>query len=254
MEDSLENGTKEISQPQGPPKGQHIFNFLPPATITLLLIMLFVHVLRINEDKDGISYFVAYSAFNLERDYGDGSSFLGNVLFYWQFIGYQFLHAGGFHLAMNAAMMLQAGPIAEIGLIDKANPVNIRQLSQEKGFWVKRLKATIGFILVFLLSGALGALGFALLNRGQEYLLMGASGSISGIYAAFLWASFKMMPDKKRVLSLIGGAIVVFLGVNVIGAAMARNAGFVAIAWEAHLIGFIAGAVLYPIIWRLVRI
>ncbi len=232
---------------------QPIFNYLPPATIAILLLMILVHVLRINEDRDGVSLFVQLSAFNLDRDYGDGSNILANSLFYWQFVAYQFLHAGGFHLAMNSGMLLQAGPIAEIGLVNNANPLNIRQMSLAKGFWKQKLIAALAFTFIFLGSGAAGALGFALMNKGREYLLMGASGSISGIYAAFLWAAYKMIPDKKRVVSLIGGAIVVFILVNVIGAAIARNAGFVAIAWEAHLIGFIFGAIAYPIMWKLVR-
>lgn len=250
----METDPQIVSKTIHSSKRQPIFNFFPPATMIILVIMVSVQILRLNESEDGISFIVAYSAFNMDRDYGDGSSGLGNFLFYWQFIGYQFLHAGGFHLVMNSGMMLQAGPIAEIGLIDKANPINIRSLSEAKGFWKQRLKAILAFFIVFLGSGAIGAWGFAVLNRGENYLLMGASGSISGIYAAFLWASYKMMPDKKYVLKLIGGASAVFLIVNVFGAALARNAGFVAIAWEAHLIGFLTGAVLYPIMWKLVRI
>jgi membrane associated rhomboid family serine protease len=149
-------------------------------------------------------------------------------------IGSQFMHSGTLHLVMNLAMLLQAGPIAELG-------------------FGKSKDSVARFVLFFVTCGIFGGLAYCWINPHSLNPTIGASGSISGVFAGFLWAAIGLAKPGQAMLRPVLSSAAVFLLINVGLAWVGRVLNFMPIAWESHLGGFIAGLILYPIIARLGR-
>jgi membrane associated rhomboid family serine protease len=144
--------------------------------------------------------------------------------------GHIFVHASWVHLGVNAVWLLAFGPASA------------------------RRFGAVGFYLFFLVCGLAGAAGFVLLNWGQYEGAIGASGAISGVMAG----SFRMLPmigisraagrEVRPPLAPIFSAPIVqfaavWLVLNIVTAYFLVGAfGEVhAVAWEAHMGGFLAG-------------
>jgi membrane associated rhomboid family serine protease len=149
-------------------------------------------------------------------------------------ISHQFIHGGTLHLVMNLAMLLQAGPIAELGLNRNRDGV-------------------ARFIVFFLATGICGALLYCVLNPSSNGPTIGASGAISGVFAGFLWAAIGLAKPGQPMLRPVLSSAAVFLLINVGLAWVGRTMNVVPIAWESHLGGFLGGLVLYPIMARMGR-
>jgi|GEM_PF-1685559 membrane associated rhomboid family serine protease len=230
-----------------------IFKNLPLGTTLILLVIIAIFLARLGEPK-GEMYIWAAKAALVSADLTDYLVHgIGQVSELLPLISYQFLHAGIFHLVMNAAMLLQVGPICEIGLIPHANMNNYANMPKSPLARKLKLRAAFWFVLYFLLCGIFAALGFVLLNLGSNIPLVGASGSISGAYAGYLWSVFIMAPKGSQILKPLVNSAVVFLVINVGLAAVVRGNDLIAIAWEAHLFGFLAGLALYPLFYRFSR-
>jgi membrane associated rhomboid family serine protease len=145
------------------------------------------------------------------------------------YITHQFLHLGPVHLLMNIAMLTQAGPLAETGISPGKDRV-------------------IRFLMLFVLSGIGGALGFVWLNPGAEAPMVGASGAISGVFGGFLWAALGAGGQRGEMRRAVLASGAVFLAINVGLAALGRVTGVAPIAWESHLFGFLTGLLLWPLL------
>jgi membrane associated rhomboid family serine protease len=136
--------------------------------------------------------------------------------------GHAFLHAGPFHLLMNVIAFLQAAPLV-----------------------AQRLSA-LRFLTLFFVSAAGGALLFVVLHAGADpgVRMVGASGGICGVYAAYFLA---VRPTWRHALAdpIVRNAIGMFLFINVGLAGVAQAMGWLPIAWDAHLGGFIVGGLAY---------
>jgi membrane associated rhomboid family serine protease len=143
-------------------------------------------------------------------------------------LGHVFLHGGWLHLAMNLFMFLQVG-----GLV-----ANRLELKEPGG---------VRFLALFFGSGIGGALLYIAINQGQFAPALGASGAICGLFGAYLLAMRGHWRDAIRDPEVQQAAFW-FLFINVGLAAVARVTGFLPIAWEAHLGGFLAGGLLYPLL------
>lgn len=108
------------------------------------------------------------------------------------------------------------------------------------------------FLLFFMLCGAAGGLVHAFVHPESGRPLIGASGAVSGIVAAYLilyprvrlWALFlNGIPLKLPAVAAIGFWFVLQLASALFG-------GDEAVGWFAHLGGFVAGAML---IWVMRR-
>jgi membrane associated rhomboid family serine protease len=147
-----------------------------------------------------------------------------------------FLHGGWAHAFLNGLGGLAFGaPIARL--------------------FGRGAGAAAAFLVFFLLCGALSSLGFAALHWGQPFMLVGASGGVSGFMGA---VSRLMGPGpglagftSRPVLSMAGAWIFVNLVVALVG--LGAVAGDAPIAWEAHLIGYAAGLLLIGPALRLLR-
>ncbi|MEJ0059068.1 MAG: rhomboid family intramembrane serine protease [Terricaulis sp.] len=145
-------------------------------------------------------------------------------------LGHVFLHAGPFHLLMNVIAFLQAAPL------------------------VAQRLSVARFLTLFFVSAAGGALLFVALHGGADpsVRMVGASGGICGVFAAYFLA---VRPTWRHALAdpLVRNAIGMFLVINVGLAGVAQAMGWLPIAWDAHLGGFIVGGLAYLVLaprWR----
>jgi len=97
----------------------------------------------------------------------------------------------------------------------------------------------LGFAVVYVLSGIAATVGFVIVNPNLAVPLVGASGAISGVMGAYL-----VLFPKHQVMTLIFVRIVAipavaFLGIWFFSQFLFADAG---VAWEAHVAGFVFGA------------
>lgn len=140
---------------------------------------------------------------------------------------YLVVHGGWAHAVMNAVFALAFGaPVARLlGL---------------------GLRGGGLFVLFYMVCGALAGLGYAAIHPASPNPLVGASGAVAGL----MGAAARLM-DRPGVLSGLFSPrsmsmAVAWLVVNLVLAVVGAFPGFGtgAIAWEAHLFGFAAGALL----------
>ena len=139
----------------------------------------------------------------------------------------QFLHASWAHVLMNSVAALAFGP-----------PVARLLGTDARGAAV--------FFAFYLACGALAGLGYAGLNPHQADVLVGASGAVSGL----LGAASRLIQGHGRIGPLLGSTVVgmaiawaivnVILGVS----GLTPGAAGLPVAWQAHLAGYAAGALL----------
>jgi membrane associated rhomboid family serine protease len=135
---------------------------------------------------------------------------------------HMFLHASLPHLLINMAMLLAFGTA------------------------IARRMRTGPFLAFHAICGVAGALFWALMNPYSIDPLLGASGAISGMVGAVAGIALSEPPGHGMPFRDSGAAlafVAVWLALNFIvglfGAAAMGIDG--AIAWEAHLGGFVAG-------------
>jgi membrane associated rhomboid family serine protease len=147
-----------------------------------------------------------------------------------------FLHGGWAHALMNAAFALAFGtPVARL--------------------FGSGAQGVAAFFIFYLLCGGLAGLAFVAFHAGSGDIVVGASGAVSGL----MGGAIRLLNDDKRLSSpfssqalTMGGAYVI---VNLLMAAtgLTPGANGAAIAWEAHLGGFLAGLLLIGPFDRLLR-
>ncbi len=135
-----------------------------------------------------------------------------------------FLHADWLHLTGNVAFLLIFGVSAERSL------------------------GTLRFSLLFLLGGAVSNLGAALSLAGQaDSVVIGGSGAVSSVIGAYLvlfpWARLGVVLPLGLYLEFVRTPasllIGVWAGLQVLLSFV--GPGFGAVAWWAHVAGFLAG-------------
>ena len=147
------------------------------------------------------------------------------------FFSYMAVHGDWTHLAINCFWLLAFAPV------------------------VARRFGTGLFLLFFIVCGLAGALTYLAFNWGADIPVVGASGAISGLMAAAL----RMLPAQAApwspgqpppLLPLWSRQLLVFTGIwltiNLVTGLTGIGTGMegVAIAWQAHLGGFLAGLLL----------
>lgn len=135
----------------------------------------------------------------------------------WQFVTYQFLHAGILHLAVNMLGLWFTGNILE------------------------RVLGVRSFVLLYLLCGVAGGVLQLMINPGAT--LIGASGAVSGLVAAFS-TLYPRMPITALLFFVIPVKMqAMWLGIIVVGLSFffLVTGLFNEIGNGAHIGGAVAG-------------
>jgi membrane associated rhomboid family serine protease len=147
-----------------------------------------------------------------------------------------FVHGGWLHALMNSVFALAFGaPVARfLGLGARGGAL---------------------FVVFYIACGILAGLGYVAVHPSSINPLIGASGAVAGLMGAA--ARLMDRPGElsglfsTRSVSLGLGWLIVNLVLAVVGGIPGFGTGL--IAWEAHLFGYAAGALLIGPIARLVR-
>ena len=139
--------------------------------------------------------------------------------------GYMFLHGGWLHLGGNLLVLFVFGDNVEDAL----------------GHW--------RFLLLYLLAGVAGGAAHSLLAADPETPLVGASGAIAGVMAAYLLLYpraklFVLAFARLPVLLPASWFVAAWFGTNLLEAAMGGHGGEHDVAWWAHIGGFVFGLAL----------
>ncbi|MCR5875242.1 rhomboid family intramembrane serine protease [Phenylobacterium sp. J426] len=146
-----------------------------------------------------------------------------------------FLHGNWPHALMNAGFCLAFGtPVAR--------------------YFGERLSGAALFMIFYLACGALSTLGYVALHAGEQSALLGASGAVSGLMggAARLMAGHgRPGPILSRVVLGMGAIwFAINAAIGLLGSGLLPGAESGAVAWEAHIAGFVAGVLLLtPFAW-----
>lgn len=223
--------------------------FNVPAVITALAaLMLVIHGVRAllseGADLDILALFAFIPARYDPSVLTDGVLPGGAGADYWTFVTYALLHGNLTHIGVNLLWMVAFGsPVAR-----RFGPVR--------------------FLAFFAITAAAGAALHLLTHPGELVPMIGASAAISGCMAAairFVFATdgFEgLRPDGfeavvRRPAAPLSVAlrdrrvfifVAVWFAINIafgLGAPMGAEAGTV--AWQAHIGGFLAGLILFPL-------
>lgn len=146
------------------------------------------------------------------------------------------IHSDWVHVGLNAAMLLGVGkPVYEY-------------LRRAQGRRSRRTAEL--FLFVFFMSVAGGSVAHLLANYPAGQVAVGASGGVSGLIAGVLLGqqgtAGRLLGRPfltASVLFLVANLVLAFIGPAMLGAS---------IAWQAHVGGYVAGALLFRfLIWRL---
>ncbi len=130
------------------------------------------------------------------------------------FVTYGFLHGGVSHLALNMATLIAFGAV----LAPRFGPLS--------------------FLVLYALSQIAGGLVFGLLSSDGTPMV-GASGAIFGLAGAFLAMTAAQLRQRRLSVAPVLQSTGALILLNVVlWWAMAGG-----LAWQAHLGGFIAGAI-----------
>jgi membrane associated rhomboid family serine protease len=223
-----------------------IFN-IPPVVSVTIGVMILVHAVRVlvlTPHQD--DWFLLEFAFIPQRYTLPAAVFPGGLgAEIWTFVTHAFIHANLLHIGVNIAWLLPFGTA------------------------VARRFGTVRFLGFFAVSAAAGALAHLATHWGEAVLMVGASGAISGLMAAAMRFVFQrggpihlwdpknfetyQVPAEPLLECLRDRRVLVFLlmwfGLNLLmGAGGIPFPGVEeGVAWQAHIGGFLAGLLLFPL-------
>jgi membrane associated rhomboid family serine protease len=142
---------------------------------------------------------------------------------YLRLLTHMFLHGNWVHLIVNMIVLWSFG----------------RGLEPVMG--------SFRFVVLYLVTGVLAAIGHGVINVQADIILIGASGAIAGVVGAAAVAAPRM-PVIFVVFPMplwIAAIAIVILQILAIAFDWEPD-----IAWYAHLVGMAVGALLYPLLRR----
>jgi membrane associated rhomboid family serine protease len=143
----------------------------------------------------------------------------------WQFVTYQFLHGGVFHLLFNMVCLYMMGPELE------------------------RAVGSRRFLVIYLVSGAVGGAGWLAIQYPEMGYCIGASGAVFGVMAAFA-TLFPRLPLTVYLfplflpITLQARVLVGIMALIQLALLLEPSSGH--IAYAAHLAGALGG---FGLVW-----
>lgn len=195
-----------------------MFN-LPPATLWLSLAIIAVFVLQNILSGPSWTWLMSSLAFVSTSFWPPGAD-LPALAGLPSLVTYAFLHADFMHILLNLGFLLAFGS------------------------FVERLTGALPFLVIFVVTAALGALAEFWFRGSEPLVLIGASGAVYGMTGAALRYMFASGIAELRRRALIFTAL--FMGLNLIFGVSGLG-DFLAgaqIGWKAHAAGFVAGILL----------
>lgn len=171
---------------------------------------------------------------------GGGGAELVGALF-----SHALLHGDWVHYGFNALWLVAFGAPVATRLGARAGGA--------AGFYGSLL-----FISLFMSAAAAGGAMFLALHWGEATILVGASGGVSGLLGALTRFGFRRpspFDDPRRLTGMNDRTVValtiVFVLTNVaVALAPSLLAGGRAVAWEAHVGGYLFGMTAFPLFHR----
>ena len=199
---------KPGNQPSHPP----MFN-IPPVTMYALVLIVAVYVVLWILPPH-LQEFWGYNLAFVAKRYTVAGAF--DIYAITSPFTHLFLHGGWLHLAMNGMMFLAFGAASE------------RMLGARKA------------VALFFLCGVVGAFTQFVLAPTSPIPMIGASGALSGLFAAVILRLQKsgQMPVGKWG---IWGIAAMWVGLSFVTALVGGAVGIGNVAWAAHAGGFLAG-------------
>jgi membrane associated rhomboid family serine protease len=234
---------------QSDPRRQPVFN-LPPAVILLLALILGIHLIRVAFLNSQTDLEVVFTFAFIPARVMDPAAYAavvpgGEGAAVWSFLTYAFLHADWGHVGINSIWLAAFGsPLAwRVG--------------------------TARFLRVSAAGAIGGSVLHLLTNIGDQGPMVGASAAISAHMAGasrFVFTTgipfggFNRAPPEvyrrpaapltqvlrdRRVLIFL----VTWFGINILFGLAGQSGGLTsgAIAWQAHIGGFLVGLILFPL-------
>jgi membrane associated rhomboid family serine protease len=216
-------GERQDSQVSPP-----IFN-VPAAVLSVIAVLVLVHVMLWIVGGDWTDWSLYAFALVPARWTLPGYPMLEGSQ-YWSLVSYMFLHGDWMHLAFNSLWLLIFGtPVA-------------------------RYLGSMRLLLLCLASGIAGGLASLWLHWGENVLVIGASGAVSGLLAAAIpimygWRvpggtvplAFGELLRNPRALMFMFVWLAITLFSGGVGWTGQSFLNEPAIAWEAHIGGFGGG-------------
>lgn len=227
---------------------QPIF-LLPGVVMSLIGFMIAVEAAQsVVLDQQGQMQLVLWFGFVPMRVWQPDAVPGGWLPLLWTPLTHAFLHAGWQHVLLNSAWLAIFGtPVA-------------------------RRYGAIKFLIMFAISAVIGAFTFLLLASANAFVLVGASGGVSGLTGAAMRFVFQPVEIARhpetgervilgRRLASFGEVlrdprpryfVVFWIGINALMPILPALTGGtqMQIAWQAHLGGFLAGFLLVPLLER----
>lgn len=152
----------------------------------------------------------------------------------WSFLTYAFLHGDWMHLVFNCLWLLIFGTV------------------------VARYLGAARFLLLAIISAIFGAGTTLALHWGEAIVMIGASGAVSGLMAAAVPIMYGSVAPLSPAALLIHRRALIFTAVWLVITLFSGATGFTgnsfmgagAIAWEAHIGGFVAGLLAFYLLQK----
>lgn len=144
-----------------------------------------------------------------------------------------FLHGGALHLFMNSLALLSLAPPVAAGFA--RSPAGL-----------------LGWFGYFLACGVAGSLAFLAADPQGVTPAVGASGAICGLWGAAVRIGARLQPTRGKAMGLLLRESLNFAAMNLILVLLATSlsGGIIAIAWTAHLGGYVFGFLTAPRVRR----
>lgn len=213
------------------PGHEPVFN-LPGVVLAMLLVMLAAQVgIDVLLDPRALYEIYVQAAFIPQRYAHDPSG--QDWAYFWSPVSYSLLHGGYAHLVLNAFWLAAFGSV------------------------VARRIGALRFLTFWIFSAAAAAAMFLVFHWSDQSVMIGASGVVSALMGAASRFAFGRETGFRRDLAhlnprlslvealtnrMVVGFLAVWFGLNVLAAAgFSFGMADSAIAWEAHVGGFLFG-------------